>query len=141
MKITRSSPGFTLTSHVESALTRGLGPRTGLPCKSVAPARRQRTMIIAASVVVAADVVVILVAFFMQRPLVFLPDASQVGSAADVLDGGQDLTLHTDDGVKLSAWLFPPDASADREQAVLYALGSAVNRQARVGIADHVAVQ
>ena len=71
----------------------------------------------------------------VQRSLVFVPNASPAGSAAEALEGGRDVTMHTEDGLRLGAWIFSPPAGVDRDIAVLYAPGNAGNRTARVGIA------
>lgn len=44
----------------------------------------------------------------LQRSMIYFPDTSEVPAAADVLEGGQDLTLHTSDGLELEAWFAPP---------------------------------
>lgn len=71
-------------------------------------------------------------AFAFQRKLIYLPSGGHPPSAADVLPGGRDVTLTTDDGLRLRAWYFPvPDAEA----TVLVAPGNAGNRSARVPLA------
>lgn len=80
-------------------------------------------------------------AWAFQRSLVFVPDSTEVGSAADAVDGGRDLTLSTSDGHELDAWLIPAAAEADREVAVLYAPGNGGNREGRLGIAQLLAAE
>lgn len=87
-------------------------------------------------VIVALCVVAVGALWALQRSFVFVPNTSPVGPASDSFAGGQDLTLHTDDGLALDAWLLPADPSADRDAAVLYAPGNAGNRAARLGIAS-----
>lgn len=71
-------------------------------------------------------------AFAFQRKLIYLPSGGHPPSAADVLPGGRDVSLTTDDGLRLRAWYFPvPDAEA----TVLVAPGNAGNRAARVPLA------
>src|SRR5699024_5799678 len=73
----------------------------------------------------------------LQRSMIYFPDTSAVPAAAEVLEGGQDLTLHTTDGIKLSAWFAPPtDEVGDRQLAILMAPGNAGNRANRLGLAQ-----
>src|SRR5699024_12679718 len=75
----------------------------------------------------------------LQRAIIFLLDVAAVPAAADVLDGGQDLTLHTSDGLELEAWIAPPTEDAvDRDMAVLMAPGNGGNREGRAGLAQHL---
>ena len=84
---------------------------------------------------VAAVVVVLLVALWaLQRHLVYFPGTSQVPSAGSVVSGAQDVTLQTDDGVRLGAWLVPAREPA-RSVAVLVANGNAGDRSARAPLA------
>lgn len=71
-----------------------------------------------------------------QRSLIYFPDTTGVAPAADVLFGGQDITLRTSDGLDLDAWFAPAAGEAeDRELAVLMAPGNGGNRQARAELA------
>lgn len=74
-----------------------------------------------------------------QRKIIYQPDTSAPPPAHLVLPGAQDVTLHTDDGVQLQAWLVPAGAGADTYvdtgYAVLYAPGNGGNRQGRASIA------
>src|SRR5690625_494310 len=75
----------------------------------------------------------------LQRSMIYLPDTTAVPAAADVLEGGQDLTLHTSDGLELEAWFAPPtDDAVDRGMAVLMAPGNGGNREGRGGLAQHL---
>src|SRR5699024_1965196 len=75
----------------------------------------------------------------LQRSMIYFPDTSAVPNAADVLDGGQDLTLHTSDGLELDAWFAPPlDDAIARDMAVLMAPGNGGNREGRAGLAQHL---
>jgi uncharacterized protein len=94
-------------------------------------------------VVVAAGVVVLVLAlltgllWLFQRSLIYLPDAGPVPPAAEVLPGGRDVVLHTDDGLELGAWFVPgpaPDSSA-----VLVANGNGGHRGYRVPLARALA--
>lgn len=83
---------------------------------------------------VPARVVVFMWSF--QRAMTYSPDISEVPAASEVLDGGQDLNLHTSDGLRLQAWFAPPGPGAEeREMAVLMAPGNGGNRQTRLGLA------
>ena len=65
-----------------------------------------------------------------QRRLIYQPDQSPPGPAADFLAGGQDVTLRTADGLELAAWYVP--AQNGCRQTVLIAPGNAGNRAGRV---------
>ncbi len=71
-----------------------------------------------------------------QRQLIYFPDPAPVGEAARVLDGAEDVTLSTADGLELGAWLVHPRAAVDRGWAVLVLPGNGGNRAGRVGLAD-----
>lgn len=81
---------------------------------------------------VAALVLVLLWGF--QRRLIYLPDRSPVPSAGDLIVGGHDVRLQTDDGLELGAWFVPP-SGADRRLAVLVANGNGGNRASRLPLA------
>ncbi|HEX9177227.1 MAG TPA: alpha/beta hydrolase [Mycobacterium sp.] len=67
----------------------------------------------------------------LQRRLIYFPSPGSVRSAATVLRGGQDVVLHTDDGLRLGAWFFP----ADGHSAVLMCNGNAGDRCMRAPLA------
>lgn len=69
----------------------------------------------------------------LQRHLIYVPNRAVVGPAAQLHAGGQDVTLHTDDGLDLTAWLLPPTTgpAGDRGVAVLFAPGNGGNREGR----------
>jgi len=78
----------------------------------------------------------------LQRSMIYFPDTSSVPVADEVLVGGEDLTLHTSDGLELDAWFAPPTPGArDRDLAVLVAPGNAANRYNRVGLAEQLQAQ
>ena len=89
------------------------------------------------SVVIATAVIAMGVMWSLQRSMIYFPDTSSVPAAAEVLHGGRDLTLHTTDGLQLSAWFAPalPEA-ADRQLVVLMAPGNAGNRANRLELAQ-----
>jgi fermentation-respiration switch protein FrsA (DUF1100 family) len=68
--------------------------------------------------------------WLMQRRLIYFPDRSAPPPAGHVVPGGQDVTLHTTDGLSLTAWLVRPP-SMDRRLGILVAPGNAGNRLAR----------
>lgn len=96
---------------------------------------RRRPLVIITAAIIGAGVGIVVLIWAIQRSFVFVPDTAPVGSAGQALEGGRDLTLRTDDGLELGAWLLPADPSADRDAAVLYAPGNAGNREGRSGIA------
>lgn len=93
-----------------------------------------------ALVVLALLVLLLALAWLLQRRLIYFPDRSAPPPAARVLPGARDVALHTEDGLRLTAWLVgPPPAVADRRLAVLVAPGNAGNRLARVPLAAALA--
>lgn len=84
------------------------------------------------AVVVAIVAVVFGGAFAFQRKLIYLPSGGPLPGAADVLEGGRDVTLVTADGLRLAAWHFPVDSA---RATVLVAPGNAGNRHLRVPLA------
>ncbi|MDN5704220.1 MAG: alpha/beta fold hydrolase, partial [Yaniella sp.] len=101
--------------------------------------RRPRRMLVTAGVLVAVIAIVGVLMWSLQRSMIYFPDTSEVPAAADVLEGGQDLTLHTSDGLELEAWFAPPTEDAvDRDMAVLMAPGNGGNREGRAGLAQHL---
>ena len=93
-------------------------------------------------VVTAVAVVGVLVAVVSvgQRRLLYVPDTTDVGTVADRVSGAQDITLTTDDGLDLAAWLLPPTGT-DRETAVLYCPGNGGNRLGRLGVGQAIAAE
>ncbi|WP_020387355.1 alpha/beta hydrolase [Kribbella catacumbae] len=92
--------------------------------------------------VVAGAVVLLILALVwgFQRHLIYLPDTAAVAPAATVLPGARDVTLETDDGVRLGAWLVPA-GEPDRGIAVLVANGNAGNRASRAPLARALATE
>jgi uncharacterized protein len=87
-----------------------------------------------ALIVVGIVAVLLTVLWLGQRRLIYLPDTSTVPPAADVIDGAEDVTLTTADGLDLGAWYVPPEA-ADRDVTVLVANGNGGNRASRASLA------
>lgn len=82
--------------------------------------------------VVAVGVVLLLgLVTMMQRTLIYFPDRSTPPPAAQVLPGARDVSLHTEDGLELTAWLVPAAEEADTGLAVLYLPGNGGNRAGR----------
>ncbi|MFD8495693.1 alpha/beta hydrolase [Amycolatopsis sp. NPDC059657] len=88
------------------------------------------------SVVVVLVVVLLAAVWVFQRGLIYLPDDAAVPPAAQVLPGGQDVTLRTYDGLELGAWLVPGGG-----HAVLIAGGNGGNRLYRAPLAARLAAR
>jgi uncharacterized protein len=101
--------------------------------------RWRRRLLIGLAVLLLGAVLVLVLAWVGQRHLVHHPDRSDPGPAAEAVDGGTDVTLRTADGLRLTAWFVPPDATADRDAAVLVAPGNGGNRLDRAGLAEDLA--
>ncbi|MDO5501068.1 MAG: hypothetical protein Q4F67_15450, partial [Propionibacteriaceae bacterium] len=95
----------------------------------------RRVVLIVGGIVVGLVVALVLVVFFGQRQLIYYPDGTPAGQAGDRLPGGEDVTLRTEDGLDLGAWLFPPSRD-DRNVAVLVLPGNGGNRAGRIRLAD-----
>lgn len=82
----------------------------------------------------------LLLVWVFQRRLIYLPTASPVPDAADVLEGAREVHLRTEDGLRLGAWLVippgPPPAAG-----VLVANGNAGDRSMRAPLARVLAEQ
>jgi fermentation-respiration switch protein FrsA (DUF1100 family) len=89
-------------------------------------------------VVLLVLVLIIAAVWLMQRRLIYFPDRSAPPPAAHVVPGAEDVTLHTADGLSLTAWLVRP-RTKDRRLGVLVAPGNAGNRLARASLARELA--
>lgn len=90
-------------------------------------------------IIAAIIAIVLVIVWSIQRSMIYYPDTSELPAADEVLEGGEDITLQTSDGLELSAWFAPATAQADeRDMAVLMAPGNGGNRQNRVGLAQHL---
>lgn len=69
----------------------------------------------------------------LSRSFIFYPTDGPVDSASRIMRSGRDVVLHTEDGLDLGAWLFPPTAD-DRGQAVLFAPGNGGDRAGRAAL-------
>ena len=74
-----------------------------------------------------------------QRSLYYQPDRTDPAPASGHLAGGQDVRLHTEDGLTLRAWVVRPRVS--RNAAVLYLPGNAGNRAGRASVGQALAEQ
>ncbi|GAA1458770.1 alpha/beta hydrolase [Nocardiopsis exhalans] len=99
----------------------------------------KRALIVAA---VVALVLVVLAGLMwaMQRSFVFIPMGGEPPPAAEVIEGAEDVRLHTEDGLELGAWFAQPQGT-DRETAVLVANGNAGNRESRAPLARALAAE
>lgn len=87
-----------------------------------------------ALVVVLVVVLVLVAAWLGQRALIYHPDTADPEPPADA----EAVSLHTGDGLDLTAWRFPP-TGADREAAVLVLPGNAGNRGGRTELGRSLA--
>lgn len=101
--------------------------------------RAIRPVAIGTLCLVLVAVLVLVLMWVLQRRLIYQPDTSAPPPAAQVVPAAHDLTLHTTDGLELSAWLVPANAAADRGFAVLYAPGNGGNRASRAPMAELLA--
>jgi uncharacterized protein len=102
------------------------------------PARRVLRVL---AVLTVLGVVVMGLFWALQRSLVYLPDAAAVPPAGQVIPGARDVTLRTEDGLELGAWLVPAAPEADRDLAVLVAPGNGGNRAGRAGLAQELSAR
>jgi pimeloyl-ACP methyl ester carboxylesterase len=99
------------------------------------PGRRLRVLV----VVLLIGGVVVGMLWWLQRQMIYFPDASTVPPAGDVIEGARDVTLRTDDGLELGAWFVPAaPGSTDRRMAVLVAPGNGGNRLGRADLAEEL---
>lgn len=89
-----------------------------------------RLLAIAGSIVVA----LLLLLWVFQRRLIYLPIGSSVPDASDVLEGAQEVSLETGDGLRLGAWFVLPPGPPPTA-GVLVANGNAGNRSMRASLA------
>jgi fermentation-respiration switch protein FrsA (DUF1100 family) len=101
-----------------------------------------RLSVVMRTVLVVVAVMGILLALLwgFQRRLIYLPSASSVPPAAEVIDGARDVTLRTTDGLRLGAWLVPAD-DPERGMTVLVANGNAGDRSLRAPLAEALAAE
>lgn len=69
-----------------------------------------------------------------QRSLVYLPSGGEPPPAGEMIDGAEDVHLHTEDGLELGGW-YVPASEPTRDAAVLVTNGNAGNRESRVPLA------
>ncbi len=99
---------------------------------------RRPRLLIGALVVVLVGGLVVAGLSALQRQLIYFPDTQAPGPAARAMPGAEDVTLRTDDGLELDAWLVPAKPAADRELAVLLLPGNGGNRAGRAGVAQRL---
>jgi fermentation-respiration switch protein FrsA (DUF1100 family) len=75
-----------------------------------------------------------------QARIVYHPNRAAPPPAGQVIPGARDVTLTTDDGLRLQAWFIAPSQRA-RDQAVLIAPGNGGNRLGRAGFARELAAR
>ncbi len=92
------------------------------------------------ALIVAAVTALVLVGLLwaLQRSVIYLPTGGEPPSAAQVIEGAEDVRLRTGDGLELGGWFVPP-RGADRETAVLVTNGNAGNRESRAPLARALA--
>jgi uncharacterized protein len=98
-----------------------------------------RVAIVSAGAVVVGVALLFGALFVFQDRLVYLPDASGVGRAADAVAGARDVSLETQDGLRLGAWFVPAAPGSDLRMAVLVAHGNGGNRADRAPLAAALA--
>jgi uncharacterized protein len=75
----------------------------------------------------------------VQRQLIYFPDTADPPPAGEVVEGAQDVTLHTGDGLKLGAWFVPAGRRLEGSpMAVLVAPGNGGNRADRARLASQL---
>src|SRR5699024_12579813 len=62
------------------------------------------------------------------------PSGGDPPPAGEMIDGAEDVHLHTEDGLELGGW-YVPAAEPTRDAAVLVTNGNAGNRESRVPLA------
>ena len=94
---------------------------------------RAALTVIAIVMLVASGLLAVL--WSQQRRLIYFPSAGPVPAAATVIPGGRDVTIDTEDGIRLGAWYFPGGTGP----AVLVCNGNAGDRSLRAGLAAALA--
>lgn len=86
--------------------------------------------------------VVVAILWAVQRQLIYFPDRTRVPPAGDVVPGARDVTVRTEDGLRLTAWFVPPRAAPTQPpMAVLVAPGNGGNRAGRAGLAQELSAR
>lgn len=102
--------------------------------------RRTRRVLTVAAVVTLVLVVLMGLLWALQRSVIYLPMGGEPPPADEVIQGAEDVRLHTDDGLELGAWFVPAEGE-DRETAVLVTNGNAGNRESRAPLARALAAE
>ncbi|WP_158543015.1 alpha/beta hydrolase [Phytoactinopolyspora halophila] len=85
--------------------------------------------------------VVVAMLWWLQRELIYFPDAASVPAAGEVIEGTREVTLYTEDGLEFGAWFAlaaSGPAATDYRMAVLVAPGNGGNRPGRAGLAQEL---
>lgn len=102
------------------------------------PGRRGRRALVVAAVLLLVPVLLVGTMWAVQRSVIYVPMGGEPPPAAEVVDGAEDVRLHTEDGLELGGWFVPPQGT-DRETAVLVTNGNAGNRESRAPLARSLA--
>ncbi len=77
--------------------------------------------------------------WIFQRSLIYLPSGATVPQAGEFIEGAEDVTLTTSDGLRLGAWFVPGAEAAGDGSTVLVANGNAGDRSLRAPLATALA--
>ncbi|MDR1432310.1 MAG: alpha/beta hydrolase [Propionibacteriaceae bacterium] len=116
----------------------GGSPSTPRPGQARAKRARPGWIILATAVFVLAAITAVIA--LGQRQFIYYPARFDPGPAAERFTTGQDVELHTDDGLTLKTWLVEPTTNPP-DTAVLYAPGNGGNRVYRMEVAQAIADQ
>jgi pimeloyl-ACP methyl ester carboxylesterase len=98
----------------------------------------RRAVLVAVLVAVVAVGTVMAMLWALQRQLIYFPDATTAGAAAEAIPGARDVTVRTADGLELAAWFVPAATERDTGMAVLLAPGNGGNRAGRAEFAERL---
>lgn len=80
--------------------------------------------------------------YAIQRSLIYYPEPGPLPHASDLLPGGRDVVLRTEDGLRLGAWHFPARGTGGLPEGdaptVLFAPGNGGNRWGRTPFAERI---
>ena len=85
--------------------------------------------------VVCAWAAIVAAAWLFQRSMIYFPMTAAPPSTRTFLDGAEDVTFETADGLRLAAWFVPP-AGAESGTTILVFNGNAGDRSLRVPLAQ-----
>jgi fermentation-respiration switch protein FrsA (DUF1100 family) len=81
---------------------------------------------------------VALVAWVVQRRLIYMPTTSDLPPVDTLLPGAEEVTMATEDGLRLGAWFVPAHRGADGPVVIVFN-GNAGDRSYRAPLADNLA--